>query len=180
MLNRMSLLLKKPFQAREKHVLTGKCQSCEGGQWGEGWWWWWWIIIFPRLSKKWGFLSDRKAGREEVTISDSLHRWWPPSVNILVKMAVYLFSPSVYTERNKKGKGEKKRSVEKCLRRQNLWVHEGRRRGRKNVIWFSPLFQTSLSSLSGYIQLSSLSHPECSAAETPQLLRHNSHSTTED
>lgn len=117
MLNRMSILLKKPFQAREKHVLTRKCQSFGGGQLGEGWQWWWWIIMFPGLSKKWGFLPDRE-GKEEVTISDSLHRWWPPSVNILVKMAVYLFFPSVYTERNKKGK--KKKAVEKCLRRQNL------------------------------------------------------------
>lgn len=170
MLNRMSILLKKPFQAREKHVLTGKCQSCEGGQWGEGWWWGWWIIIFPRLSKKWGFLSDRKEGKEEVTISDSLHRWWPPSVNILVKMAVYLFfPPSVYTERNKKGKGKKKVSGKVLKRAKSVGVREGRRRGRKNVIWFPllfMLFQTSLSSPSGCIQLFSLSHPECSAIET--------------
>lgn len=125
MLNRMSILLKKPFQAREKHVLTRKCQSFGGGQLGEGWWWWWWIIMFPGLSEKWGFLPDRE-GKEEVTISDSLHRWWPPSVNILIKMAVYLFSPQYI---QKEIKREKKKSQWKCAYEGKMWVSECVRRG---------------------------------------------------
>lgn len=138
MLNRMSILLKKPFQAKEKHVLTRKCQSFGGGQLGEGWWWWWWIIMFPGLSEKWGFLPDREA-EEEVTISDSLHRWWPPSVNILIKMAVYLFSPQYIQKEIKREKKKKKVSGNVLMKAKSEWVCE-ERRGKKNVIWLPSFF----------------------------------------
>lgn len=175
MLNRMSILLKKPFQAKEKHVLTRKCQSFGGGQLGEGWWWWWWIIMFPGLSEKWGFLPDREA-EEEVTISDSLHRWWPPSVNILIKMAVYLFSPQYIQKEIKREK--KKKSQWKCAYEGKIWVSVWGEEREEECHLTAIIFFYAFSKFS--FSFSSHLHPKCWAVEILQILSHNQHRSKGD